>query len=88
MNCEAYIRVNRLETSLQTTSMPFSAWMTTGVFVPSFGWALFGGRDSPSTKVQLLPELDGAWMNVADLYNLAAGQCHLQVHVHLRNIRR
>ena len=86
MNCEAYKRVKMLETSFQTTSMPFNARLTIGVFVPSFGLALFGGVDNPSTKVLLLPELDSAWTTVADLYRRDDGQCHLQVHVYLRNI--
>lgn len=54
---------------------------TPGVFVPSFGWAIFGGFGNNVPKVQVLPGLDAAWTNVADTYNKLAiyGQCVMQV---------
>ena len=63
----------------KTTSMLTNAAGPVGVFVPSFGWALFGGWYNPSTKVQVLSGVDGAWTDVANLYSQALGKCLLQV---------
>ena len=68
---------------LQTNSMLTTARLTYPVFSPYFGWAIFGGWDNPTTKVQALSGIDDTWRNVTDLY-LSSGiveHCTMQVPI-------